>query len=48
GYISGFAFGNFDGKLKDKDGNPLKAQNVEATLKGYGIGARLGFLVNLN
>lgn len=49
-YLSGFGFGNFYGKLKDSGGNSLKAPNssVEATLKGYGVGARIGFLVNLN
>jgi hypothetical protein len=50
GYLSGFAFGNFYGTLKDDNGNPLKADNstVEAALNGYGVGARLGFLINLN
>ncbi len=50
GYLSGFAFGNFYGSLKDNSGNPLKApnSNVEASVSGYGIGARLGFSVNLN
>ena len=50
GYLSGFAFGNFYGKLKDDNGNPLKAQNsnVEADVSGYGVGARLGFTINLN
>lgn len=50
GYLSGFAFGNFYGKLKDSGGNPLKARNsnVEADVSGYGVGARLGFIINLN
>lgn len=50
GYLSGFAFGNFYGKLKDSGGNPLKApnSNVEASVAGYGVGARLGFIINLN
>ena len=43
-YLSGFGFGNFYGKLKDANGAPLKAanSNVEASLAGYGLGARLG------
>jgi hypothetical protein len=50
GYLSGFAFGNFYGKLKDDSGNTLKAanSNTEASLSGYGVGARLGFIINLN
>ncbi len=50
GYLSGFVFGNFYGKLKDDNGNPLKAANstVEANLSGYGVGVRLGFNVILN
>jgi hypothetical protein len=50
GYIGGFVFGNFYSKLKDPDGNPLKASNsnTEASLRGYGVGARLGFLIKLN
>jgi hypothetical protein len=50
GYISGFVFGNFYGKLKDDNGNVLKASNstVEASLSGYGVGARLGFSIILN
>jgi hypothetical protein len=43
-YLSGFGFSNFYGKLKDENGNPLKAANssVEADLAGYGLGGRLG------
>ena len=43
-YMSGFGFANFYGKLKDANGLPLKASNsnVEASLAGYGFGARLG------
>lgn len=50
GYLSGFAFGNFYSKLKDSSGITLKAanSNVEASLSGYGVGARLGFIINLN
>lgn len=50
GYMSGFAYGNFYGKLKDSNGNVLKAanSNVEASLSGYGVGARLGFSIILN
>lgn len=50
GYISGFAFGNFYSKLKDQNGNPLQAANstTEASLSGYGVGARLGFIIKLN
>jgi hypothetical protein len=50
GYLSGFAFGNFYGKLKDDNGIVLKAANstTEANLSGYGVGARLGFSVILN
>lgn len=49
-YLNGFAFVNFYGKLKDENGNSLKAPNstLEADLKGYGIGARLGILFNIN
>ena len=49
-YINGFAFANFFGKLKDENGNFLKASNstIEANLKGYGVGARLGILFNIN
>lgn len=49
-YINGFAFLNMYGKLKDQDGNPLKApySTIEASLKGYGVGARLGILFNIN
>ena len=38
------------GKLKDENGEILKAPNStkEADLKGYGIGARLGILFNIN
>lgn len=50
GYLSGFLFGNFYGKLKDENGNVLKAANstTEASLSGYGVGARLGFSIILN
>ena len=50
GYLSGFAFGNFYSMLKDENGSLLKALNSgkEAGLSGYGIGARLGFILNLN
>lgn len=50
GYMSGFVFGNFYGKLKDDNGNVLKASNstVETNLSGYGVGARLGFSIILN
>ncbi len=49
-YLNGFAFGNFYNKLKDENGNFLKASNstIEANLKGYGVGARLGILFNIN
>jgi hypothetical protein len=50
GYLSGFTYGNFYGKLKDSNGNVLKAANstTEANLSGYGVGARLGFSIILN
>jgi len=49
-YLSGFAFANLYGKLKDENGDVLKApnSNTEADLKGYGVGARLGILFNIN
>lgn len=49
-YLGGFAFANMYGKLKDENGEILKAPNstTEADLKGYGIGARLGILFNIN
>ena len=45
-YVSGFGFLNLYGKLKDDDGNTLKAVNSqqETSLEGYGVGARLGIL----
>lgn len=50
GYLSGFVFGNFYGNLKDDNGNSLKAPNsdIEADLSGYGVGARIGVIINLN
>ena len=50
GYLSGFAYGNFYGKLKDESGNTLKPanSNSEASLGGYGVGVRLGFTFYLN
>jgi hypothetical protein len=50
GYLSVFGFGNFYSKLKNADGNTLKAANstTEADLSGYGVGARIGFVINLN
>jgi hypothetical protein len=50
GYISAFGFGNFYSRLKDSNGNTLKAENStnEADVGGYGIGARIGFIINLN
>ncbi|MCI0449389.1 MAG: hypothetical protein L0Y79_06335 [Chlorobi bacterium] len=50
GCLSGFAYGNFYGKLEDKSGNILKPtnSNFEAALGGYGVGVRLGFTVYLN
>lgn len=50
GYISAFGFGNFYSKLKDSNGNTLKASNssTEADISGYGVGARIGFIINLN
>ncbi len=49
-YLSGFAFANLYGKLKDENGEVLKApnSNTEADLKGYGVGARLGILFHIN
>lgn len=49
-YLNGFAFANFYGKIKDENGNYLKAANssLETNLKGYGVGARLGILFNIN
>lgn len=49
-YMNGFAFLNLYGKLKDENGEVLKAPNssAEASLKGYGVGARLGILFNIN
>ncbi len=49
-YINGFAYANFYGKLKDENGNFLKAANLstDTNLKGYGVGARLGILFNIN
>ncbi|MEO8513806.1 MAG: hypothetical protein ABI543_09615 [Ignavibacteria bacterium] len=49
-YLNGFAFLNQYGSLKDENGSVLKASNstVEANLKGYGVGARLGILFNIN
>lgn len=49
-YMSGFAFLNIYNKLKDENRNVLKASNssLEASLKGYGVGARLGILFNIN
>jgi len=49
-YLGGFAFGNFYSKLKDSNGNVLKAENSthEADVGGFGVGARIGFLINLN
>ncbi len=49
-YLSGFAFANLYGKLKDENGDVLKApnSNTEADLRGYGVGARLGILFNIN
>lgn len=48
-YLNGFAFANLYGKLKDENGSTLKAPNstLDANLKGYGIGARLGILFNI-
>jgi hypothetical protein len=50
GYLSGFAYDNFYGKLKDSGGNALKPanSNLEAGLGGYGLGVRLGFTFYLN
>lgn len=50
GYLGAFLFGNFYGKLKDENGNVLKPanSNSEASLSGYGVGARLGFSIILN
>jgi hypothetical protein len=49
-YINGFAFLNLYGTLKDENGNFLTALNStkEVSLKGYGVGARLGILFNIN
>jgi hypothetical protein len=46
GYLSGFGYLNFYGKLKDENGNVLKPENsnAEASLRGHGVGVRLGFL----
>lgn len=48
-YVSGFVFGQFMSSLKDSNGNILKygltGNNVN--LSGYGIGVRLGLLINI-
>lgn len=42
-YISGFAFGNFSGSLKDANGNKLLSPTgEEVNLNGFGVGTRLG------
>lgn len=50
GYLSLSLFRNLYGKLKDENGNVLKPvnSNIEASLNGYGVGARLGFSFILN
>lgn len=49
-YINGFGFANIYGKLKDENGDAVTAPNstVDADLKGYGVGVRLGVLFNIN
>ena len=48
-YISGFVFGQFMSSLKDSNGTVLKNNltGSDVNLSGYGIGVRLGFLVNI-
>lgn len=49
-YLNGFAFYNIYGSLKDENKSILYAPNssTEVNLKGYGIGARVGILFNIN
>jgi len=49
-YLNGFGFANIYGKLEDENGQAVTAPNstVEADLKGYGVGVRLGILFNIN
>ncbi len=49
-YLSAYGFYNFYGKLKDENGNLLIIPNSvkDVSLKGYGIGARLGLNFRIN
>lgn len=48
-YISGFAFGNFSGSLKDATGSRLLSPaGEEVNLNGFGVGTRLGVSFYLN
>lgn len=49
-YIDVYGFYNFYGKLKDNNSNPLLVPNPvkDVSLKGFGVGARLGILFTIN
>lgn len=49
-YINAYGFYNFYGNLKDSNSNALKIPNSSnfVSLKGFGVGARLGILFSFN